>query len=69
MEKKIINVEGMSCEHCVKAVTDALKNLAGMGSVIVDLESKTAAVEYDPQQVSIEKMVEAIEDQGYEVVA
>ena len=40
MEKTIIKVEGMSCEHCVKAVTNAVNSVTGIGSVSVDLAEK-----------------------------
>ena len=66
--ESIINVEGMSCEHCVKAVTDAVTAVAGVDSAVVDLEAKTATVTYDPDTGSLDEIVSAIEDQGFEVV-
>ncbi len=48
MEKTILNVEGMSCEHCVKAVRNSVGALPGVTDVSVDLKSKTVTVEYDP---------------------
>ncbi|WP_099467458.1 copper chaperone CopZ [Konateibacter massiliensis] len=68
MEKSIINVEGMSCEHCVKAVNGAVSALAGVQNVSVDLDSKTVTVEYDAAQSSLEQIKAEIEDQGYDVV-
>jgi copper chaperone len=67
MQKQIIEVKGMSCEHCVNAVTDAVKKLPGVGSVEVSLKENTAAVEFDPDKVTIAKIKEEIEDQGYDV--
>ncbi|MDR1875704.1 MAG: copper chaperone CopZ [Synergistaceae bacterium] len=67
MEKKVFNVEGMSCSHCVKAVTDAVTALDGVSDVKVDLQGGTAAVEYDAARVSDERIRGAIEDQGYDV--
>lgn len=69
MEKAIINVEGMSCEHCVKAVTNAVGILPGVFNVGVDLESKTVDVEFDPAKITVDKIKLEIEDQGYDVVA
>ena len=66
--KKVINIEGMSCSHCVKAVTDAVKPLKGVKSVEVSLEKKQADVEYDDTLLSLETIKAAIEDQGYDVV-
>ena len=67
MIKSILNVEGMACEHCSAAVTTAVGKLSGVVSVEVNLAAKTAAVEYDDAQIAIDKIVGAIEDQGYAV--
>ena len=67
MEKKTLNVEDMSCEHCVKAVTKALKNLPGTAKVAVDLKAKTASFEYNPAKISLKKIEAAIVDAGYTV--
>ena len=68
MEKTIIKVEGMSCEHCVKAVTNAVNSVTGIGSVSVDLDAKTVTVEYDAAKTSLESIKTEIEDQGYDVI-
>lgn len=64
----VFHVEGMSCSHCVAAVTNAAKGLPGVVSVAVDLGKKEARVEYDDAAVTPEKIRAAIEDQGYDVV-
>lgn len=66
MTKKLL-IEGMSCGHCVKHVEEALKELAEVKSVKVDLEGKNAIVELN-QEVSDEKFKETITEVGYEVV-
>lgn len=68
MEKSVLHVEGMSCEHCVKAVTNAVNSLPGIGNVTVDLSAKTVTVEHDPAQSPLEKIKAEIDDQGYEIV-
>ncbi len=68
MEKNVIKVEGMSCQHCVKAVNGAVSALPGVANVTVDLEAKTVSVEHDPGQSSLNAIKAAIEDQGYDVV-
>jgi copper ion binding protein len=68
MKKIILNVEGMSCSHCVSAVTKALTALDGVEGVLVDLEGKKVTVDYEPDKVTLESMKEAIEDQGYDVL-
>jgi len=68
MKNITLNVEGMSCSHCVNAVTKAVTALEGVSGVNVDLEGKTVTVDYDAEQVSLESIKEAIEDEGYDVV-
>ncbi|MDR3075684.1 MAG: copper chaperone CopZ [Synergistaceae bacterium] len=67
METKTIKIEGMSCEHCVKAITKAVGALAGVESVKVSLENAAAEVKYDPAKTSLDKIKAEIDDQGYEV--
>ncbi|MDR3265897.1 MAG: copper chaperone CopZ [Synergistaceae bacterium] len=67
MTQKVFNVEGMSCSHCVKAVTKALEALDGVASAKVELEARTAAVEFDAAKVSDAQIRAAIEEEGYEV--
>lgn len=68
MAKITLNVEGMSCSHCVNAVKNAAMALDGVSEVEVDLEGKTATVEYRPAEVTLDRIKEAIEEEGYDVV-
>jgi len=68
MKNVTLNVEGMSCSHCVNAVTNAVTALEGVSGVNVDLEGKTVTVDFDADQVSLESIKEAIEEEGYDVV-
>jgi copper chaperone len=65
MERVTINIAGMSCGHCVGAVTKALKQLGGVQVEQVTVGSATVA--YDPDVNSAERIARAIEDAGYEV--
>ena len=67
MINKVMNVEGMSCDHCRNAVESALAKLNGVTSAEVDLDKHQVRVYYDEDRVSVEQMKEAIEDQGYDV--
>lgn len=64
-----LNVKGMSCSHCVNAIETSLKELAGVGSVNVDLDGGKVSVSFDEAVVSLEKVKEAIEDAGYDVAS
>ena len=67
MEKVTLNVEGMSCGHCVKAVEGSVGGLNGVSSVKVDLENKKVDVEFNQSEVTLDKIKETIDDQGYDV--
>lgn len=62
--KKTIKIEGMMCQHCVKAATKALEGVAGVTAVTVSLEDKQAVVE---GSATDEALTAAIVDAGYEV--
>jgi len=68
MEKTVLTVEGMSCEHCVNAVTKAVKALPGIAKVAVDLEASSVLVEYDSGKTPLDKIKTEIEEQGYNVL-
>lgn len=65
---KKLNVAGMSCSHCEKAVKSALNELEGVLNTEVYLDEKTVIVEYDEDTVTEKVLAEAIYDVGYEVV-
>jgi copper chaperone len=67
MEKVTLNVQGMSCGHCVKAVEGSVGSLNGVSSVKVDLKAARVDVEFNPQEVSLDKIKDTIDDQGYDV--
>ena len=61
-----IKIKGMSCNHCVMAVTKALRDIDGIRDVKVDLKKGEAAFdEVDP--VDMETIKERIRKAGYEV--
>ena len=64
--KKLLKVEGMMCQHCVKHVTDALMGVAGVTSVDVNLKKKGALVECS-EGVTNEALTAAVKEAGYEV--
>lgn len=66
MQHVTLNVEGMSCNHCLNAVEGAVKSAGATGKV--DLPTKKVTVDFDENKVSIETIKQAIVDQGYDVV-
>ncbi|OIR61862.1 copper resistance protein CopZ [Bacillus sp. FMQ74] len=67
MEQKTLQVEGMSCQHCVKAVETSVGELDGVSAVHVNLEAGKVEVSFDADKVSVKDIADAIEDQGYDV--
>lgn len=67
MSNVTLNVKGMSCGHCVKAVEGSVGDLQGVSSVKVNLEDGTVAVDYNSDEVTIDTIKETIDDQGYDV--
>jgi copper chaperone len=67
MAKLILRVDGMSCDHCVKAITKAIGALPGVSDVTVDLKGKAVTVDHDPA-LSVDKIKYEIEEQGYDVI-
>jgi copper chaperone len=67
MENVTLNVSGMSCGHCVNAVEGNVGKLDGVANVKVHLEAGKVDVAFDREKVSLEKIKETIDDQGYDV--
>ncbi|MDR0397275.1 MAG: cation transporter, partial [Oscillospiraceae bacterium] len=65
MEKIILNVKGMSCEHCVAAVKNAASAVPSVTGVDVSLKAGTVTLDYDPALTSVKRIRDAIEDEGY----
>lgn len=64
-------VSGMTCASCVRRVERALTKLDGVEVATVNLANERASVTYDPERVSLDQMLGAVEKSGYgaEVVA
>jgi copper ion binding protein len=68
METTTFTVLGMTCDHCVQAVTRELTALAGVQAVAVDLASGGVQVDSDAP-LSVETIRAAVDEAGYEVSA
>ncbi|WP_047984062.1 copper chaperone CopZ [Ornithinibacillus californiensis] len=69
MQTLTLDVRGMTCGHCKMSVEGALNELEGVSNVEVDLTTGNVTVSYDESKVTLESLRNAIEDQGYDVVA
>ncbi|UVK89120.1 cation transporter [Pseudomonas sp. B21-051] len=61
---QVFSVQGMSCGHCVKAITSAVQAKDPAASVRVDLAAKEVGVE---SSLSAEQVIEVISEEGYPV--
>ncbi|MFO2463387.1 cation transporter [Pseudomonas sp. 15FMM2] len=60
---QVFNVEGMTCGHCVRAVTQAVQSQDPAASVRVDLAAKEVGVE---SRLSPQEVINLITEEGYE---
>lgn len=61
-----LKVKGMSCGHCVRAVTQAVQQHDAQAAVDIDLPSGTVRVR---SNLPRERVVAVITEEGYEVLA
>ncbi|CAG8500434.1 4294_t:CDS:1 [Ambispora leptoticha] len=60
-------VKGMTCMSCVNSITNVLKMASGVRNVDVSLKDKNATVRFDPEKISQQEIINAIEDCGFQV--
>lgn len=65
-QETILAVEGMTCSSCIRHVEHALRELSGVAKVAVNLKDGKVRVEHDPSGASIDEMIEALGEAGYE---
>ena len=68
MTEMTISVPEIHCDHCKMSIEGAVGALDGVSKAEVDVPSATVSVSFDPP-ATLEAIVSAIEDQGYEVPA
>ena len=68
MEKTKLKIRGMSCQHCVKTVKDALTALDGVQSAKVNLRKGEAIVRFDELYVNPVNLKDAITQAGFEAL-
>ena len=64
---KILNVDGITCDHCVDTIKEAVGILIGVLRVDVDIEQKQVVVEFDEKLAKPEDLIDKIEEIGFEV--
>jgi copper chaperone len=67
MATSVLNVPDISCEHCQRTITGTLQPITGVQSVNVDISAKQVRVEYDPGQVSVDRLKDILQEEDYPV--
>ncbi|UHQ95138.1 heavy metal translocating P-type ATPase [Haloterrigena alkaliphila] len=60
-----LEIQGMSCANCSQSITDALEALDGVSEANVNFATDEGSVEYDPGEVSLREIYDAIDEAGY----
>ena len=67
MQQETIKVEGMTCQHCVQTITEALNNITGLNTVNVDLVKKEVSVKFNENETKLKKISDKIIEVGFEL--
>ena len=68
MKTEILNVNGMNCAHCEKAVMDAVNELDGISEVKASATEKKVTIVFDETKVTLDMVAAAIDEEGFEVI-
>ncbi|CQR46531.1 Copper chaperone CopZ [Paraliobacillus sp. PM-2] len=69
MKELTLEVTGMSCGHCKASVEGALNELKAVTEATVNLDEGMVKITFDEDQVTKSQLIEAIEEQGYDVAS
>ena len=67
MRQETIKVEGMTCQHCVQTITEALNNITGLNTVNVDLVKKEVRVKFNENETKLKKIFDKIIEVGFKL--
>jgi copper chaperone len=67
MTNVVLNVPDITCEHCQRTITNALKVVEGIRDVRVDIPARQVHVAYDETQVDVNRMKEVLQEEDYPV--
>jgi copper chaperone CopZ len=69
MSTVVLSVPGISCEHCERAITEALRAQEGVEAVTVDIPAKTVLLRFDESRLSLERVRDVLAEEDYPVAA
>ena len=56
MMRKVLKVEGMTCQHCVQTVSETVGKMTGVQKVDVNLDQKEVTIEFDESQTKLDEV-------------
>ncbi len=65
MNKVILPITGMTCANCIATVERNVKKLDGVDDVVVNLVTEKATIDYEPDKLELNQIIERIERAGY----
>jgi copper chaperone len=69
MTTTVLNVPDISCEHCERTITTTLEPVDGIREVHVDIPARQVRVEYDDNQVNLERIKALLQEEDYPVAS
>ena len=69
MKETTLKISGMTCSGCSSTVQKIISTLPGIDQASVSLEKSQATVQFDPDKISEQQIISAIEDAGYDIVS
>ncbi len=67
MTQVTLSVPDISCGHCKSSIEGAVGPLEGVASAVVAIDDRSVSIDYDGSDTTMEAIVSAIDEQGYEV--
>jgi copper chaperone CopZ len=64
MQSLSLVIDGMTCDHCIAAVTSALEQVPGV--TVERVEIGRARIMYEPKASTVSHIVDAVQDAGYD---
>ena len=67
MTQITLSVPDISCGHCKSSIEGAVAPLEGVDTAVVAIDDRNVAIAYDGSEATMDAIVAAIDEQGYEV--
>lgn len=66
--RKVLQIEGMTCSNCEVIIENALSKIDGIIEIKAKYKSSTVYITYDDNLISLNQIIDHIENIGYEVI-